>query len=96
MPAIPVMKPIRNVSFGQMTTIEVFRVLVAGEMPDGTKIDNDTRKASLSRILPMIQKDFWCGDATFVYMKDHHPFDQDTLYYDALRALIEKAKDILE
>ena len=42
--------------FYEMTKREVVAVLVEGRMPDGTRIDLDTAKASLARMIPMLKE----------------------------------------
>lgn len=42
--------------FYEMTKREVVAVLVAGKMPDGTKIDLETAKTSLARMIPMLKE----------------------------------------
>jgi len=45
----------KNKRFSELTMIEMAEALIALKMPDGTKIEADTAKQSLARLIPILK-----------------------------------------
>ena len=95
--------PVRpDIPFGKLRWMEIFVILVEGQMPDGTKINRETQQASLSRVLPMMLPKALTnglyGDIIAADM-NRKPNDPDTIKYNAERAefkrLVKEARAIL-
>jgi uncharacterized protein YeaC (DUF1315 family) len=89
------MKLPRNIPFGQMTTTEIFQCLVEGKMPDGTIINQETRKASLARVVPII-KDWVIHDQKTLGNDwiNTHPDDSFVIELKERIAMVAKGESI--
>jgi hypothetical protein len=86
----------RNIPFGQMTTVECMQCLVQGHMPNGTIIDHETAKASLSRLLPMVKDSLHLDYLIGTDWINAHPNDPFVLHIYDMEELIAQAEKILD
>lgn len=90
------MKSPRNIPFGMMSLVESCQVLIKGEMPNGTKIDNDTRLASLSRLIPMLQDCITLDLKVGTDWINAHPNDSFVIDIHERQQLLLEAKTFME
>ena len=89
--------PRKHVPFGKLTTVECLQVLVRGEMPDGTTIQQATRLRSLASIAQMV-RDTWTKDREAIAVKwiNRHPNDEWVRYHKELDALLMHGEKLLK
>lgn len=87
--------------FGEMSLDEVTDVLLKLKMPDGTKVDPETAKASLARTTPMLKDRLYqyklvLKDISPEYIKTNEIFREWKKTCDELEDTIKRCDKVLD